>query len=145
MTTILSVAVLWFIRSDTVSFFSSIFGSNLSISLIYLLVILIIGEIYSRMAYNRWFYELKEDSLRLERGIIWKKYSNVPYERIQNVDIHRGIIARIFGFSSIMIQTAGFSNQPHAEGTLPAVGIGEAEKIREFVMKKAKKARGSGI
>lgn len=142
---ILSVAVLWFVRSDTVSFFSSIFGSNLPVNLIYLLVIIFVGEVYARMAYNRWFYELKEDSLRLERGIIWKKYSNVPYERIQNVDIYRGIIARIFGFSMVMIQTAGFSGQANAEGTIPAVGVKEAEKIREFVMKKVKGARGSGV
>src|SRR3989344_1197534 len=71
--------------------------------IIYLIIIVGIGEIYARMAYNRWFYEFTKDGLKLERGIIWKRYSNVPYERIQNVDIHRGLIARMCGFSSLMI------------------------------------------
>ena len=100
----------------------------------------VIAEVYARMSYNRWFYEFGEDSLKLERGIIWKKYSNVPYERVQNVDIHRGIIARLAGFSGVAIQTAGFSysrnGMPSAEGSIPAVSIHEAEEIREFLMKK---------
>jgi len=68
--------------------------------------------------------------------VFWKRYSNIPYERIQNVDVHRGIIARTFGFSSVMIQTAGFSGPAGAEGNIPAVEMKHAEEIRNFVMKK---------
>jgi len=102
----------------------------------YIVLIIIISEIFARMSYNRWFYEFTDEGLRLERGIIWKRYSNVPYERIQNVDVHRGIIARILGFSSLMIQTAGYSGQMHAEGYIPALEMHKAEKIRSFVMNK---------
>ena len=104
--------------------------------LVYILFAIVVSEVYARMSYNRWFYEFNDDCLKLERGIIWKRYSNVPYERIQNVDIHRGIIARMFGFSSLMIQTAGYSAKANAEGYIPAVEISQAEQIRTFVMKK---------
>jgi len=118
----------------------------LFVVLSYFLFVLIGAEIYARMSYNRWFYEFNDDGLKLERGIIWKRYSNVPYQRIQNVDLHRGIIARMFGFTSILIQTAGYSARPYAEGYIPAVDMGQAEKIREFVMKKIKRVnRNSGI
>jgi len=117
---------------------------------VYILLIIIIAEIYARMAYNRWFYEFTDDNLKIERGIIWKRYSNIPYERVQNVDIHRGIIARICGFSSVNIQTAGYSyagrGMPVSEGYLPAVNIEAAERIREFLMKKiSKKGRSQGL
>lgn len=102
----------------------------------YILFVILASEIFARMSYNRWFYEFTEEGLRLERGIIWKRYSNVPYERIQNVDIHRGIIARMLGFSSLMIQTAGYSAHPTAEGHIPALEMNQAEQIRNFVMKK---------
>src|SRR3989338_6788126 len=102
----------------------------------YILFVIIVSEIYARMSYNRWFYEFNDNGLRLERGIIWKRYSNVPYERIQNVDVHRGIIARMLGFSSLMIQTAGYSAHPYAEGYIPALEMNHAEQIRNFVMKK---------
>ncbi|MBU0930343.1 MAG: PH domain-containing protein [Nanoarchaeota archaeon] len=113
-----------------------------------LLIFLILLEVYTRMAYNRYFYEFTPTNLRTEKGIIWKTYSNIPYERIQNVDIKRGVIARIFGFSTIMIQTAGYS-MPYksfwnrtSEGYIPAVSTEHAEKIREFLMKKIGKKEG---
>jgi len=115
-----------------------------------ILIVILIAEIYTRLAYANWFYEFAENQLRLERGIIWKRYSNIPYERIQNVDITRGIIARILGFSTVMIQTAGFSHTPNqnflAEGYIPAVSASEAEHIREFLMKKiSKRGREQGL
>ena len=114
------------------------------------IIAIIISEIYSRMAYNRWFYEFTPTNLKIEKGIIWKKYSNIPYERVQNVDIHRGIIARMSGFSSVAIQTAGLSYSRRggagAEGAIPAVTPAAAEKIREFLMKKISKSHsGQGM
>jgi len=94
------------------------------------------------MSYNRWFYDFNNQGLRTERGIIWKKYVTVPYERIQNVEILRGIIARLFGFSSLQIFTAGYSASLRSEGYIPAVSIQEAEEIRNMLMDKiAKKGR----
>jgi len=114
--------------------------------LLFIVAVIVVAEIYSRMSYNRWFYEFGDDSLKLERGIIWKKYSNVPYERVQNVDIHRGIIARLTGFSGVAIQTAGATYHPRrgmaAEGSIPAVSVNEAEEIREFLMKKISRKMG---
>ena len=119
---------------------------------VYIVAIIIIAEIYSRMAYNRWLYEFTPHNLKLERGIIWKRYSNVPYERVQNVDIQRGILARMLGFSTIDIQTAGFHGgygrrgMPGSEGHIPAVSVEGAEKIREFLMKKISKSHsGQGM
>ena len=127
---------------------SSIITILIICGLFFLFLIVIIAEIYARMAYNRWFYEFTDSNLKLERGIIWKRYSNVPYERVQNVDIHRGILARMLGFSSVMIQTAGYSGTgkgAHTEGYLPAVDIEHAEKIRDFLMKKISKNFSGGL
>ena len=82
---------------------SSIVSAFVLLPLVYLIVIVGIGEIYARMSYNRWLYEFTPDGLKLERGIIWKKYSTIPYEKVQNVDIHRGPLARILGFSTMEI------------------------------------------
>jgi len=100
-----------------------------------------IGEIYARVSYNNWTYEFTSTNLKLERGVVWKKYSNIPYERVQNVDIHRGILARMLGFSSMDVQTAGAHmtygrGAPRSEGNLPAISSQNAEKFREFLMKK---------
>lgn len=147
----LSFFLSWFIAPIFVGFsilmmgggqaaFSSLFLGILIFILFYTILAIIVAEIYARMSYNRWFYEFTNEQLRLERGIIWKRYSNVPYERVQNVDITRGIIARLCGFSTVNIQTAGFAYSANrgifAEGYIPAVTIQEAEHIREFLMSK---------
>lgn len=147
----------WFIF-PTLSIFGKVFlgasvGTLLGLSLfgilIYIILIVVIAEIYARMAYKRWKYEFTDTNLKLERGIIWKRYSNIPYERVQNVDITRGILARMLGFSSINIQTAGYSYTPKggaaSEGYIPAVYPEEAEKIRDFLMKRISKRRQGGL
>jgi len=138
-------------RGLTMNSGSAILSMILIVLLAAIILVIIIGEIYARMAYNRWFYEFTKDSLRLERGIIWKNYSNVPYERVQNVDIRRGVLARILGYSTIDIQTAGFhasygrGGVPRSEGHIPAVATEKAEQIREFLMKKISKKEGQGL
>jgi putative membrane protein len=110
--------------------------------IVFIIFVIAVAEIYARLAYNNWQFEFTKDNLKLERGIIWKKYSNIPYERVQNIDIQRGIIARMCGFSSVNIQTAGYSfssrGMPVSEGYIPAVDMQRAEQIREFVIKKIK-------
>ena len=155
----LSFFIGWMLGFAFVGIATILFGSNatstiilgiIAFAIFYIIITIIIAEVYARMAYNRWFYEFTDEQLRIESGIIWKRYSNIPYERVQNVDITRGIIARMLGFSTVNIQTAGISYTPKGgrstEGYIPAVPIQSAEHIREFVMKKiTKKGRGQGL
>lgn len=102
--------------------------------------------IWAKLTYRFWAYQLTEDAFKKERGVIWKKYISIPYERIQNVDIRRGIIARILGLSDLQIQTAGYSAVYGrrgmagigAEGYLPGLDMSVAEQLREKLIKRAK-------
>jgi len=129
----------------------SMVGVIVTCIVFFLIVLIVLVEVYARFSYRFWLYEFTQDQLRIERGIIWKKYSNIPYQRIQNVDITRGVVARICGFSSVNLQTAGYSMPARgspsgfSEGYLPAVSIAEAEQIREMIIKKISKRKGSGL
>jgi membrane protein YdbS with pleckstrin-like domain len=150
-------ATIWV--SGLIRFFVSGVGAVLiMVLLFYLLFVILIAEVYARMSYNRWKYEFTKDGLKLERGIIWKRYTNIPYQRVQNVEIHRGVIARMIGFSTVDIETAGYSGfggaymrfgnrrRYRSEGHIPALSKEGAEKTREFVMKKiTKRGRNQGI
>lgn len=155
---ILGVLIFFFIFSMVLSF-SSKNPVLFILYFIFLIVVVILTEVYVVMAYNRYLFEFTHDEVKIESGVIWKKYTSIPYERIQNVDIKRGIIARMFGFSRIDLETAGRSsggfggwkiqgrNQEYkSEGYLPAISVQGADKIREFVMKKiSKKGRAQGL
>ena len=90
-------------------------------------------------------YELRNEGLRKESGIIWKTYSTIPYSRIQNIDIKRGLFDRIFGLSRLLVQTAGSGN-PHygyAEGIFPGLTAETAEKLRDDIIKRVNTSKTS--
>ncbi len=107
---------------------------------------LIFCWILAKLTYRFWGYQLTEEAFKKEHGVIWKKYVSIPYERIQNIDIHRGILARILGLSDLKIQTAGYSAVVYgrrmagigAEGYLPGLDKQVAEQLREELIRKAK-------
>lgn len=77
------------------------------IGLILFTFLIALSTIYSILKYKRWGYELREDYLYLEHGVIWKITSMVPYVRIQHVDTQRGAIDRLIGLSNVVVYTAG--------------------------------------
>lgn len=112
------------------------------------ITLLIFSYIWARLSCYFWRYELTESTYKAERGVIFKRYVSIPYERIQNVDIYRGIIARLLDLSDIHIQTAGFSaggKGRWTEGRLPGLSREKAEEIREKLIKRVKGIKGQGL
>jgi len=111
--------------------------------------LLVLSYIWARLTYHFYRYELHEDGFRKEHGIIWKKYVTIPYDRIQNIDIYRGLLARLLGLSDIQIQTAGGiaagSYGATSEGRLPGLSREVAEQIRNELVRRAKSSRGQGL
>ncbi|KND46871.1 MAG: hypothetical protein AB199_00365 [Parcubacteria bacterium C7867-004] len=109
--------------------------------------------IWAKYTYYFYRYELTDKGFRKESGIIWKKYVTIPYSRIQNVDINRGILARILGLSDLHIQTAGASASVSrygtfgagAEGRLPGVTRADAELLRDELVARASGTTGQGL
>lgn len=161
----ISLILRWFIVLIFLGIWLSIFllgikesGANFSLDFLRLLwiiipVLLIFFWIWAKLTYRFYLYELREDGFRKELGVIWKKYVTIPYDRIQNVDIHRGIIARILGLSDLNIQTAGASAQVSrygayslgAEGRLPGISREVAEQLRDELIKRARQSRSQGL
>lgn len=114
---------------------------------------LIIGFAYAKLTYRFYSYEITDNGFRKELGIIWKKYVTIPYDRIQNVDIYRGVVARILGLSDLHIQTAGASAQYSrygawglsAEGRLPGLSYQTAEQLRDELIRRAKNQKNQGL
>jgi uncharacterized membrane protein YdbT with pleckstrin-like domain len=122
-------------------------------AIIIFVILIFLLYIWARLSYRFYRYELTEDGFKKELGVIYKKYVTIPYERIQNVDIYRGILARILGLSDLNIQTAGASAQVNrhgvfgagAEGRLPGLLHADAEKLRDELIKRAKHSGNQGL
>ena len=109
--------------------------------------------VWAKLTYRFYRYELTDSGFRREEGVIYKKYVTIPYERIQNVDIYRGILARLLGLSDLNIQTAGMSATKGrygvmgaaAEGRLPALSQAVAEQVRDELIQRARQPRNPGL
>ncbi|MDP3947462.1 MAG: PH domain-containing protein [bacterium] len=116
-----------------------------SLLLAFSVLFLIFLYVWARLAYRFYRYELREDGFRKEYGVIYKRYVTIPYDRIQNVDILRGIWARILGLSDLQIQTAGVSGVAGSEGRLPGLSFEEAERLRDELIRRARASKGQGL
>jgi uncharacterized membrane protein YdbT with pleckstrin-like domain len=116
-------------------------------------VFIVICYAWARLSNYYYRYELAESGFRKESGVIYKRYVTVPYDRIQNVDIHRGIWARILGLSDLQVQTAGASASVSrygamglsAEGRLPGLSKEVAEQLRDELVERARHSRNQGL
>lgn len=127
-------------------------SSFLDWQIIFFLIIWFLGSYgWAKLFYNAYKFEIAAQAFKQEYGVIWKKYTAIPYQQIQNIDIHRGILCRILGLSDLTIQTAGYSSGSLKKHNLPArlspketegrlVGLSKkrAEEIRDELIKKVK-------
>lgn len=118
---------------------------SLSIIILFFVVWVLLSYIFAKLSYKYWRYQSVGTSIKIEKGVIWKKYISIPYNRIQNVDIYRGVLARLLGLSDVHIQTAGYSMPRRSgfgsEGRLPGLGVAVAEKLRDELIDKIKTNR----
>jgi len=114
---------------------------------------LVLCFVWAKLTYHFYRYELTDIGFRKEHGVIYKKYVTIPYDRIQNVDIYRGILARLLGLSDLNIQTAGASAVVNrygamgmgAEGRLPALSRETAEELRDELVRRASHSKNQGL
>ncbi len=127
--------------------FANFTSAIIFIVAIVVLIALLISYIAALLVYKNYEYGLTEEGFRKKYGVISKKDISIPYERIQNVDIERSIIARILGLSEVNIQTAGEMAtirgagsliSQESEGFIPGVLPEEAERIRKKLINRAK-------
>ncbi|NIR87720.1 PH domain-containing protein [Candidatus Bathyarchaeota archaeon] len=94
--------------------------------------------------YSSITYTLANDEIVVERGVWWKRKSFVPYNRITNINIVQGPIARQFGLGTVRVQTAGFSGGGSAGGRVAEaviLGVKNFEEIRNVIMGFVKRVR----
>lgn len=86
-------------------------------------------------------YEICDDEVIVNVGIINKTVKHVPYRTVTNITITRGPLDRwIFGIGTLKIQTAGMSGQTGAEEEL--VGLENVQEVYEQVVLELRKFRG---
>ena len=78
--------------------------------------------------YNAFRYAVREHDLVVQSGVIFRRWSSIPHNRIQHVDTRQGPIERIFGLSRLLVFTAAGMS---ADGSIPGLATADAERLRD--------------
>jgi len=128
---------------------NAILPTILSPLVLFLIFDILFSYIWAQLSWKYYKYEVAANGFKKESGVIGKRYVTIPYDRIQNVDIYRSLLARMLGLSDLHIQTAGMSyvgkGGVTSEGRLPGVSFEVAEKLRDELINRATHARGKVV
>lgn len=98
----------------------------------------IVGLGYEVLYHQRFEYELAEETLNIDKGVFFRTEREIPYHRVQNVDIRRSFFQRILGIASVSIETAGGGA---TEARLQYVSSLEASRLQEEIQRHTHRER----
>ncbi|MTI87019.1 MAG: hypothetical protein FH748_03515 [Balneolaceae bacterium] len=90
---------------------------------------------FPRIRWRRWRYEVSEKEIDLLRGIIIKKRTLVPINRVQHVDTIQGPIDKRYKISSVAISTAATTHE------IPALDDETADDLRNKISSLVQKVK----
>lgn len=82
-------------------------------------------------------YALRGDDLVLRRGLMWQRFTAVPYGRMQLVDVNRGPLDRVLGMSELKFVTAAASTNVR----IPGIPFADADELRDRLVELAESRR----
>lgn len=97
---------------------------------------------YQLVYYQRFQYDLTEDTLDIASGVVSRRNREIPIRRVQNVDISRNVVQRALGIAQINLETAGGSS---TEASLKYVSVEEAERLQSEIGRLKRGDAGSGV
>ncbi|MFW5922549.1 MAG: PH domain-containing protein [Halodesulfurarchaeum sp.] len=85
---------------------------------------------YEVLRYRLYAYELTDETLNIDSGVLFRREREIPLGRIQNVDMTRSIVQRALGITAVGIETAGGSS---TEASLQFVSVTEGKRLQEGI------------
>lgn len=117
-----------------VGFFALLFSAPDEVStLAEVIALLAIIALFGNEFYSWWrfTYRLGDEELRIASGLFNRNVRSIPYERIQDVNVEQGPLARILGMAKVRLETG--SSGSGDEGVLDAVDLAEAQRLRDVI------------
>lgn len=98
-----------------------------------LTAIAVFGSVSAVLRYVSLRYALEGDRLVLRSGLITRQKRTIPADRIQNIELKRGVLHRLLGVVDVSVETAGGS-EPEAK--LSALSVREAERLKSELLRR---------
>lgn len=83
-------------------------------------------------------YRVGESEIRIDSGIFSRRHRSIPFDRIHDVDITQGPLARLLGLAKVRFETGGGGGSDGDEGVLHTITLVRAEEIRGHIRARRK-------
>ncbi|MEC8424087.1 MAG: PH domain-containing protein [Myxococcota bacterium] len=80
------------------------------------------------LEYRHWRYAVRDHDLLVQHGVLFRRWSSIPLNRIQHVDTRQGPMERMLGLSRLLVYTASGVS---ADGSIPGLTQAVAEQLRD--------------
>jgi putative membrane protein len=105
-------------------------GETLATPLLAVAGLLALVLAYQVLAWWRFTYTLMQDEIYIESGILSRNRRSIPWDRVQDVEIERGPLARLLGLAKVRLETGGSESD---EGVLDSISLADAVALREEI------------
>lgn len=82
---------------------------------------------FVRARFRSWMYQERDEDLIVERGVMFRRLSVVPYGRMQFVDVTAGPVERAFRLATVRLHTAAAAS----DARIPGLERDEAARLRD--------------
>ena len=85
----------------------------------------------SVLTYFRFYFHIEGGAFIIDKGVLKKTKTNIPFERIQTINLQQNLLHQMFGVVSLEIDTAGAKK---SELTIDALRKEDAEALRKYIL-----------
>ena len=89
--------------------------------------VMVVGVV---LYWRRFEYRVGVNEIRIDSGILRRTHRSIPFDRIQDVDISQGPIARLLGLARVRFETGASAGDKQDDGALVAIALPRAEALR---------------
>ena len=89
---------------------------------------LMLALVWPALAWKHYRFAVREHDLLVCSGVLFKRWSSVPLNRIQHVDVRQGPVERMLGLSRLLVFTAAGMS---ADGSIPGLDDDTTRLLRD--------------
>ncbi|MBD8497849.1 PH domain-containing protein [Paenibacillus arenosi] len=92
---------------------------------------LLLGLMTSYLSWQRFYYVLEHDRVRIHKGILFREERNLYYSRIHSVNVEQPLLHRLLGIARIKIEMPGGKSE--GDGVLKAITLATANELERWI------------
>lgn len=94
---------------------------------------LLINLGFAWAAWARFRWRIGDDAIVIESGILARQHRTIPFDRIQDVSIEQGLVARALDIARVDFETGAATDSDTGDGGLDSISVEDAAALRTTI------------